>query len=366
MKERIQKLLAAAGVDSRRKVEEMVLQGRVEVNGTVVHDLPIMIDPAEDVVFVDGERVRLPRPRPARARRAPANGDANAGVDGTTEPARPPADRVYVLMHKPAGVFCTNVGQETNQGEQKLAIDLLPPGFQDRHRVYPVGRLDAESRGLLLLTNDGDLTNKLTHPRYGVPKTYRATVDGLVTQEIAEHLMAGVWIADPAKGGVKTARSFVKVARRGRDRSVVEITLKEGRNRQVRRTLAKLGHKVRDLLRVKLGPLELGTLNPGESRLLTPREVRDLHAAVAASVARAAERRSRPPKPAAPGDKSDRSAANASARAATATLRAIPKRSPPKPTPAVKASDRPDPARTAPAARPKRPATPSHPLDPRR
>ena len=351
MKERIQKLLAAAGVDSRRKVEEMVLQGRVEVNGVVVRELPVMVDPATDEVLVDGERVRLPKPRPARPRRpTPANADPG------TEPARPPADRVYVLMHKPTGVFCTNVGQETRQGEQKLAIDLLPPGFQDAHRVYPVGRLDAESRGLLLLTNDGDLTNKLTHPRYGVPKTYRATVDGLVTQDIADALMAGVWIADPKKGGVKTARSRVSIVRRGRDRSVVEITLKEGRNRQVRRTLAKLGHKVRDLLRVKLGPLELGNLNAGESRLLTPREVRDLHAAVAASVARAAERKSRPAKP--PADaKSDRAAANASARATTAAVRSVPKRSPPK------AAPKPAAPRPAAPTRPKPAAASRHPLD---
>ena len=263
MKERIQKLLAAAGVDSRRNVEEMVLQGRISVNGTILRDLPILIDPKTDDVAVDGDPIRL-----------------TAGRGGKNN--RVAADRVYVLMNKPRGVFCTNVAQETNQGEQIRAIDLLPPGFYEKHRVYPVGRLDAESRGLLLLTNDGDLTNKLTHPRYGVPKTYRATVDGRVTPDGVAELEQGVWLADPKKGGAKTARSRIKIVRGGRDKSVLEITIKEGRNRQVRRMLAGMGHKVRDLVRVKLGPLTIEGLKPSQSRLLTPREVRDLTDAVKA------------------------------------------------------------------------------------
>ena len=270
MKQRLHKLLAHAGVDSRRKVEEMVRQGRVAVNGEVRRDLPILVDPVDDDVTVDGETVLLARPRGGRNNRA-----------------RPALERVYVLMNKPAGVFCTNVGQETRQGEQIRAIDLLPPGFQDQHRVYPVGRLDAESRGLLLLTNDGDLTNKLTHPRYGVPKTYRATVDGHVTPETVADLEAGVWLADPKKGtksakpaGAKTHRSRIKIVRRSQRSSILEITIKEGRNRQVRRMLAGLNHKVRDLTRIKMGPLTLEGLKPSQSRLLTPREIRELLASV--------------------------------------------------------------------------------------
>lgn len=263
MKQRIQKLLAAAGVDSRRKVEEMVEQGRVQVNGRVVRELPILIDPRADEVLVDGEFVRL-----------------HSGRGGKGNHGGPAPGRVYVLMNKPSGVFCTNVGQETKQREQIRAIDLLPPGFQDKHRVYPVGRLDAESRGLLLLTNDGELTNKLTHPRYGVPKTYRATVDGHVTPETVAELENGVWLADQKKGvkttGEKTARSRIKVVRRSQRSSILEITIKEGRNRQVRRMLAGMNHKVRDLTRIKLGPLTLEGLKPSQSRLLTPREVRDL------------------------------------------------------------------------------------------
>ena len=245
MKERIQKVLANAGVASRRNVEEMVQQGRVAVNGRVMTELPILIDPAKDKVSVDDEPVKL----------------AGRGAER----------RVYLLMNKPKGVFSTNVAQ----GEQTRAIDLLPPDF--RERVDPVGRLDAESKGLLLLTNDGELTNQLTHPRYGVAKTYKAIVDGYVPPGVVEELQRGIWLADPKSGkGFRTGRSRIKIVKRMRDKSVLEITIREGRNRQIRRMLAKLGHKVRDLTRVRMGPLTLHGLEPGEVRMLTPREVKEL------------------------------------------------------------------------------------------
>jgi 23S rRNA pseudouridine2605 synthase len=247
VKERIQKVLANAGVASRRAVEEMIEQGRVAVNGRVMTDLPILIDPAKDKVSVDDEPVKL----------------HGKGADR----------RVYLLMNKPRGVYSTNVAQ----GEQTRAIDLLPPDLPER--VYPVGRLDAESRGLLLLTNDGELTNQLTHPRYGVAKTYKATVDGFVTPRVVEELASGVWLADPKSGkGFKTGRSRIKIIKRGRDKSILEITIREGRNRMVRRMLAKAGHKVRDLTRVRMGPLTLHGLQPGDVRSLTSREVKELKA----------------------------------------------------------------------------------------
>jgi 23S rRNA pseudouridine2605 synthase len=247
MRERIQKVLANAGVASRRAVEEMILQGRVAVNGKVRAELPILIDPAKDKIKVDDEPIKL-----------------------TGKGSEP---RVYLLMNKPSGVYSTNVAQ----GEQTRAIDLLPPEFA--HRVYPVGRLDAESRGLLLLTNDGELTNQLTHPRYGVAKTYKATVDGFVSPQTIEELQRGVWLADPKSGkGFRTGRSRIKVVKRMRDKSVLEISIREGRNRQLRRMLAKLGHKVRDLTRVRMGPLTLHGLEPGDVRTLTPREVKELKA----------------------------------------------------------------------------------------
>jgi 23S rRNA pseudouridine2605 synthase len=245
VKERIQKILANAGVASRRNVEEMVQQGRVAVNGRVMTNLPILIDPTKDKVTVDDEPVKL----------------AGKGAER----------RVYLLMNKPKGVYSTNVAQ----GEQTRAIDLLPPDF--RERVYPVGRLDAESKGLLLLTNDGELTNQLTHPRYGVAKTYRAIVDGFIPPKVVEELQHGVWLADPKTGkGFRTGRSRIKVVKRMRDKSVLEITIKEGRNRQVRRMLAKLGHKVRELTRIRMGPLTLHGLHPGDVRTLTGREIREL------------------------------------------------------------------------------------------
>ena len=247
MKERLQKILANAGVASRRAVEEMIQQGRVAVNGRVMTDLPILIDPARDKVTVDDEPIKL----------------AGKGAE----------KRIYLLMNKPKGVYSTNVAQ----GEQTRAIDLLPPDFA--HRVYPVGRLDAESRGLLLLTNDGELTNQLTHPRYGVAKTYKATVDGFVTPRVVQELSQGVWLADPKSGkGFRTGRSRIKIVKKSRDKSVLEITIREGRNRMVRRMLAKAGHKVRDLMRTRMGPLTLHGLEAGAVRALTPREVRALKA----------------------------------------------------------------------------------------
>jgi 23S rRNA pseudouridine2605 synthase len=248
MKQRIQKILAAAGVASRRHIEEMVLQGRIAVNGKIVTSLPVMVDPQHDKITVDDEPVRLAQ--------------------------QFSQERIYILMNKPKGVYTTNVAQ----GEQKRAIDLLPPGFP--FRVFPVGRLDAEAKGLLILTNDGELTNRLTHPRFGVAKTYRAVVDGYIEPRAVQELEKGVWLSDPKKGGYKTGRSRIRIVKRGRERSILEITIRESRNPQVRRMLAKIGHKVRELTRIKMGPLELYGLEPGEFRELTQRELRSLRAAI--------------------------------------------------------------------------------------
>jgi 23S rRNA pseudouridine2605 synthase len=250
MKQRIQKILGSAGVASRRNIEEMIRQGRVAVNGKIVIELPVLIDPEVDRIKIDGE---------------PVHGLAEKRA----------APRLYILLNKPKGVFSTNVAQ----GEQTRAVDLLPPNLPGR--VYPVGRLDAEAKGLLLLTNDGELTNQLTHPRYGVTKTYRAVVDGFITGDTLQQLSHGVWLGDPSKGGgFKTGRAQMKVVSRSRTMSVLEITLREARNMQVRRMLARVGHKVRDLTRIKFGPLTLQGLSLGESRGLTAKEVKMLRSAV--------------------------------------------------------------------------------------
>lgn len=241
MEQRIQKILAAAGVASRRNIEQMILEGRITVNGKVMRKLPVLVDPATDKIAVDGEPIRL-----------------RESVER----------RIYLLMNKPKGVVCTNVAQ----GEQTRAIDLLPPNF--RTRVYPVGQLDADSKGLLILTNDGELTNALTHPRYGVAKTYRALVDGRVTPETIAIIEKGMWLADKEGKGFKTGRTEIEVVGRQALRTAMEITIREGRNREIRRMFHKLGHKVRDLIRTRLGPLTLHGLPPGHVRALTEKEVR--------------------------------------------------------------------------------------------
>lgn len=227
--------------------------GRIQVNGKTVRNLPVLVDPAEDDIRVDGQKISAAR--------------------------TPSAQHVYILMNKPPGVVCTNVAQHSAGRTQTRAIDLLPPAF--KQRVYPVGRLDASSRGLLLLTDDGELTQKLTHPSYGVPKTYRVVCDGDVSPDTVEKLKEGVWLADRDTGvGFKTQPAHIKIVRRGREKSTLEITVKEGRNRQVRRMLANLGHKVRDLKRVRLGPLKLEKLPEGASRPLMAHELRELRASV--------------------------------------------------------------------------------------
>jgi len=233
MQERLHKILAHAGFGSRRACEGLIEAGRVTVNGRAV-TVGHKADLGEDDVRVDGRRVK-------------------------------PERTVYYLLNKPPGVLCTNA----DPGGRRRAIDLLA-GVTER--VYPVGRLDADSRGLLILTNDGDLAALLTHPRYEVPKTYEAEVSGRVSPEDVETLRAGLWLSDG-----RTSGATVRVAHRGNARSQIRITLREGRNRQVRRVMARLGHRVRRLTRIQIGPLTLRGLGPGKFRRLTPAEVRALY-----------------------------------------------------------------------------------------
>jgi 23S rRNA pseudouridine2605 synthase len=243
---RIQKVLAGAGVASRRNVEEMIRQGRVALNGKIITALPILVDPEQDLIHVDGEAVEL-----AHEQTGP---------------------RLYLLLNKPKNVYATNVAQ----GEQTRAVDLLPPNLPGR--VYPVGRLEADTKGLLLFTNDGELTHRLTHPRFGIAKTYRAIVNGFITPQAMQTLSRNVWLSDggAAAVGSKTGRSFVKIVKRSRDLTVLEITIREGRNGHIRRLLAKIGHKVRELTRIKMGPLTLEGLQPGKFRALTKAEIAQL------------------------------------------------------------------------------------------
>ncbi|MCY2929265.1 MAG: pseudouridine synthase [Planctomycetota bacterium] len=232
--DRIQKVLAHAGVSSRRAIEAMILEGRVEVNGQIVAKLPCFVDTETDDVRVDGRKIR---------------------VAGGGESKR------YILVNKPRGVVCT---QRDPEGRPR-AIDLLPP---TRERLYCVGRLDVEDTGLVLLTNDGELTQRLTHPRHEVIKTYVAEVAGSIAQEQIDMIKAGVRIE-----GMRTNVAGVKCLSRGPTQSLVELRLAEGRNREVRRILAKLGHKVRRVRRTAIGPVTDKGLKIGGYRTLTKDEV---------------------------------------------------------------------------------------------
>ena len=236
-KERIQKFLSRVGVASRRAAEEMVIEGRVLVNGAPVVELPCFVDDGDDV-RVDGRRVR---PKAA--------------------------GHVYFLLNKPRGVVCT---QSDPQGRPR-ARDLVPAG---RRRVYCAGRLDADTTGLIVLSDDGELTQHLTHPSHEVPKTYVAEADGKVEGPAIERLRRGVWL-----DAGKTRPAGVKVLRRGPRRTLLELRLSEGRNREVRRILARLGHKVRRLKRTAIGPITDRGLKIGSQRPLRPAEVARLRKA---------------------------------------------------------------------------------------
>ncbi|HEV3416309.1 MAG TPA: pseudouridine synthase [Pirellulales bacterium] len=238
--ERLQKVLAAAGIGSRRKCEELITAGRITVDGRTVTELGTKVDPDEVEIRVDGEP--LPRTK-----------------------------RLYYLVNKPMGVVSTN---RDPSGRQRV-IDLLP--FPER--LFTVGRLDLSSEGLILVTNDGELANLLAHPRYGVEKTYHAQVVGVPEPEVLDRLRQGVHLAE----GFAHAKR-VTVKSQHKQSALLEIVLDEGRNREVRRLLARVGHKVLRLKRVALGPLRLADLPPGEFRALKREEVRALKEAARASI----------------------------------------------------------------------------------
>ena len=227
--QRLQKVLAAAGVDSRRKCEELILDGAVRVNRKVVDKLPAFVDPEKDVITVNGKKIRA-------------------------------APKVYFLLNKPKSVICTNFDP---QGRRK-AIDIVSA----RQRVFCVGRLDADTTGIIILTNDSELANQLTHPRYEVPKTYVAKLKGEVSGEAVEKLKKGIWLAEG-----KTGRASVKILKRSYKESLIEITIRGGLNRQVRRMLAKVGLPVKSLKRTRIGKLNARGLGVGKFRALTEPEV---------------------------------------------------------------------------------------------
>ena len=238
--QRLQKVLAAAGIGSRRACEELIAAGRVTVDGRPA-SLGDRADPETSVIHVDGERV-------------------------VTNP-----HLVYLALNKPRGVVSTMSDERGRPGISELLGDSVP------QRVFHVGRLDTDSEGLLLLTNDGELAHRLTHPSYGVEKTYLAEVPGPLPRTVGRRLLKGVDLED----GPATADSFRVVDSFGRT-ALVEITLHEGRKHIVRRMLEEVGHPVSRLIRTAVGPVKLGDLKSGRWRHLTRAEVAALFAAAPA------------------------------------------------------------------------------------
>ncbi len=228
---RLNKYIAQAGLASRRRADQLIAYGKVRVNGKVCRELGTLVQPGDKV-----------------------------DVSGTPISALK-TEATYLVMHKPIGVMTT---MRDPQGRRTI-VELIPKKLP---RVVPVGRLDYDTAGVLLLTNDGELANRLLHPRFGVDKTYRATIAGRLSPEDVKALHDGVEVDGYTSGGAK-----VRVVSVRSGYSVVDITIHEGRNRQVRKMFEALGHPVQTLVRLRFGPVSLGDLGVGRTRSLTPREL---------------------------------------------------------------------------------------------
>ncbi len=234
MEERLQKIISAAGTASRRAAEELIVEGRVRVNGKVVTELGTKADPNKDHIKVDGKLINPKQPQ------------------------------TYIMLNKPPGYVTT-----MSDPEGRPTVHDLLKGI--KVRVYPVGRLDYNTEGMLLLTNDGDFAHLITHPSHELPKTYLAKIKGVLDDKIVHELENGVFLEDG-----KTAPAKVKRVRKEEANSWVEITIREGRKRQVRRMFDRVGRSVIRLKRIRTGNLSLGDLPAGQYRHLTPVEVRVL------------------------------------------------------------------------------------------
>lgn len=238
--ERLQKVLARAGVASRREAEKMILAGRVRVNGAVVTELGVKADPGGDRVEVDGCVIAQPE------------------------------SFHYYLLNKPAGYVTTVKDRHAEKTVMDLVRDIPV-------RLYPVGRLDRDTTGLLLLTNDGEVAMALTHPRHHVEKTYRVTVRGVPSEKALRQLREGLLLEDGP-----TAPAVVEILGRNDGQTILEMTIREGRKRQIRRMVASVGHPVVELTRVRMGPLVLAGLKEGACRPLTKEEITALRQVVSA------------------------------------------------------------------------------------
>ena len=226
---RLQKFLARSGIDSRRKCEELILEGVVRVNRKVVDTLPAFVDPDVDMVTVNSRRLK-------------------------------PEDKEYYLLYKPKNVICTN----SDPYGRKKAIDLI----NTQARIFCVGRLDYDTTGAIILTNDSELTNRLTHPKFELAKVYEVKVRGEIGGEALEQLKKGVWLSEG-----RTGRAAVKVLHRSHKESIIQITIKQGLNRQIRRIMARVGYNVRSLRRTKIGNITIKGMRVGGYKKLTQSQV---------------------------------------------------------------------------------------------
>lgn len=256
---RLNKYLADNGISSRRKADQLIAEGEVMVDGEIVTELGTKVDPTRQRVEIDGVVLR------------------------------PEGERhTYYVLNKPAGVVCTNDPREA----RPRAIDLI--GDRKKGRIFPVGRLDEETVGLVILTNDGEFANRLTHPRYQVPKVYRVQVDGWIGEEKLAELRKGVHFA-----AFRAEFDDVQLLKRGERSSLVQVTLREGRNREIRRVFARVGFEVRKLRRTAIGPLKERGLKVGHWRPLTRPEIDELLSVSAEAGPTGRPRRARksPPRP---------------------------------------------------------------------
>ena len=228
-KTRLERIMAAEGVASRRRCEELILEGVVTVNNIMVNELPAFADPDVDVIKVNGQKIKK-------------------------------ESKVYFLLNKPKGYICTN---HDPQGRKKV-VDIIPV----KQRIFCVGRLDADTTGAIILTNDNDLANRLTHPRYELPKTYEILVKGAIESDTLEKLKQGVWLSEG-----KTERSSIKLLKKGHNESLIEMTIRQGKNRQVRRMLARVGLKVKRLKRSQIGVITLKGIGVGNFKPLSTRQI---------------------------------------------------------------------------------------------
>jgi 23S rRNA pseudouridine2605 synthase len=253
---RLNKYLADHGIASRRGCDELIESGKVMIDGNPVTQLGTRIDPRVQTIEVDGERLRPDK-----------------------------LSRRYYLLFKPAGVVCTSEARET----RPRAVDLITD--PTKGRIYTVGRLDEESKGLILLTNDGDFAQRVAHPRFGVAKTYMVKVQGRIHDEEVQRVREGVHLSEGRTSGAR----ILVLQRASHTYSTLTVTLREGMNREIRRAFARVGFKVVDLVRTRIGPLDDRRLKPGRWRTLTEDEVEALLAGSSEESARAERRERRRP-----------------------------------------------------------------------